>query len=73
MLWPDGLNEHTANTHDRFICIHGTKHEHKIGNVASNGCVRVRNADVSHVFDLVDEGARVVRLARFQVARLSTL
>ena len=35
ILWLDGLDEHNANTHDRFIYIHGTKHEDKIGNPAS--------------------------------------
>ena len=51
ILWLDGLDEHNANTHDRFIYIHGTKHEDKIGNPASHGCVRMRNADVSELFD----------------------
>jgi L,D-transpeptidase YbiS len=59
ILWLDGLDEHNANTHDRFIYIHGTKHEDKIGNPASHGCVRMRNADVVELFDLVDEGAQV--------------
>ena len=60
ILWLDGLDEHNANTRDRFIYIHGTKHEDKIGNPASHGCVRVRNADVIELFDLVDRGAAVV-------------
>jgi len=60
ILWLDGLDEHNANTRDRFIYIHGTKHEDKIGNPASHGCVRMRNADVIELFDLVDEGAPVV-------------
>jgi len=60
ILWLDGLDEHNANTRDRFIYIHGTKHEDKIGNQASHGCVRMRNADVIELFDLVDEGAPVV-------------
>ena len=60
ILWLDGLDEHNANTRDRFIYIHGTKHEDKIGNPASHGCVRMRNADVIELFDLVDEGAAVV-------------
>ena len=50
--WLDGFDEHNANTHDRFIYIHGTKHEDKIDNPASHGCVRMRNADVmglSHI------------------------
>ena len=60
ILWLGGLDEHNTNTRDRFIYIHGTKHEDKIGNPASHGCVRMRNADVIELFDLVDEGAPVV-------------
>jgi L,D-transpeptidase YbiS len=60
ILWLDGLDEHNANTRDRFIYIHGTKHEDKIGNPASHGCIRMRNSDVVELFDLVDEGAEVI-------------
>jgi lipoprotein-anchoring transpeptidase ErfK/SrfK len=60
ILWLDGLDEHNANTRDRFIYIHGTKHEDKIGIPASHGCVRMRNADVLELFDLVDAGAQVI-------------
>jgi len=60
ILWLDGLDEHNTNTRERFIYIHGTKHEDKIGNPASHGCVRMRNADVMELFDLVDVGAPVV-------------
>ena len=60
ILWLDGLEEHNSNTRDRFIYIHGTKHEDKIGTPASHGCVRMRNADVIELFDLIDEGAQVV-------------
>jgi len=60
ILWLDGIDEHNANTRERFIYIHGTKHEDRIGDPASRGCVRMRNADVIELFDLVDEGASVV-------------
>jgi lipoprotein-anchoring transpeptidase ErfK/SrfK len=60
ILWLDGVDEHNANTRDRFIYIHGTKHEDKIGTPASRGCVRMRNADVIDLFDLVEEGTPVV-------------
>ena len=60
ILWLDGLEAHNANTRDRFIYIHGTKHEDKIGNPASHGCVRMRNADVIELFGLIDEGVPVV-------------
>jgi L,D-transpeptidase YbiS len=60
ILWLDGVEEHNANTHDRFIYIHGTKHEGDIGTPASHGCIRMRNADVIELFDLVDETTQVV-------------
>ena len=60
ILWLDGLEEHNANTRDRFIYIHGTKHEDKIGIPDSHGCVRMRNADVAELFTLVDEGTHVL-------------
>src|SRR5262249_23136784 len=60
ILWLDGLDEHNANTRDRFIYIHGTRHEDKIGKAASHGCVRMRNADVIELFELVGEGTPVV-------------
>ncbi len=60
ILWLDGLDEHNANTRDRFIYIHGTKHEDKIGTPDSHGCVRMRNADVAEIFTLVDEGTHVI-------------
>jgi lipoprotein-anchoring transpeptidase ErfK/SrfK len=60
ILWLDGLDEPNSNTRDRYIYIHGTKHEDKIGTPASCGCVRMRNADVIELFDLVDEGTPVL-------------
>jgi lipoprotein-anchoring transpeptidase ErfK/SrfK len=60
ILWLDGLDEHNANTRERFIYIHGTKHEAKIGSPASCGCIRMRNADVVELFDLVDHGTPVI-------------
>ncbi|HJW39570.1 MAG TPA: L,D-transpeptidase [Candidatus Udaeobacter sp.] len=60
ILWLDGLDQHNANTRDRYIYIHGTRHEDKVGTPASCGCVRMRNADVIELFDLVDESVSVV-------------
>ena len=60
ILWLDGLEEHNANTRNRFIYIHGTRHEDRIGTPASHGCVRMRNADVIELFELVDEDTPVV-------------
>ena len=60
ILWLDGLDERNANTRDRFVYIHGTKHEDKVGAAASHGCVRMRNEDVIQLFEMVDEGTPVV-------------
>jgi lipoprotein-anchoring transpeptidase ErfK/SrfK len=60
ILWLDGLDEDNANTRERFIYIHGTRHEAKIGSPASCGCIRMRNADVVELFDLVDPDTPVI-------------
>lgn len=60
ILWLHGLEEHNANTRERYIYIHGTNHESKIGTPASHGCVRMRNADVAELYELVNSGTEVV-------------
>ena len=60
ILWISGLDEENANTRDRFIYFHGTYREDLIGTPASHGCIRLCNADVAELFDLVPEGARVL-------------
>jgi lipoprotein-anchoring transpeptidase ErfK/SrfK len=60
ILWLDGLDQHNANTRERFVYIHGTKHEDKIGSPASCGCIRMRNADVIELFDLVEQDTPVI-------------
>jgi len=60
ILWLDGVDPENANTRDRYIYIHGTKHEDKIGAPDSHGCIRMRNADVIELFELVDETTQVV-------------
>jgi lipoprotein-anchoring transpeptidase ErfK/SrfK len=59
ILWLEGLERCNANTHDRYIYIHGTNHEESIGIPASHGCVRMKNADVAELFDLVTAGMPV--------------
>lgn len=59
ILWLEGAETRTANTWGRYIYIHGTNEEHAIGRPASHGCVRLRNADVMELFDLVPEGTPV--------------
>ncbi len=59
ILWLEGCEQDNANTKSRYIYIHGTNEEHKVGQVGSHGCVRLRNADVAELFDLVDPGTPV--------------
>lgn len=54
ILWLDGLDPENANTHKRFIYIHGTNHEESLGEPASHGCIRMRSADLLELFELVD-------------------
>jgi lipoprotein-anchoring transpeptidase ErfK/SrfK len=60
ILWLEGLDPGNANTHDRFIYIHGTNHEEEIGMPASHGCVRMRNNDLVELFARVTVGTPVV-------------
>ncbi len=60
ILWLDGLEEANANTYSRYIYIHGTNHEGRIGEPASHGCVRMKNAEVAELFDAVLVGTPVV-------------
>ena len=59
ILWLDGLEPRNANTHGRYVYIHGTNHEEDLGTPASHGCIRMRNADVIELFDRVEEGTPV--------------
>lgn len=64
ILWLEGLEPGknkggAVDTHDRYIYIHGTNEEHKIGAPASHGCIRMKNADVAQLFDLVEVGTEV--------------
>jgi lipoprotein-anchoring transpeptidase ErfK/SrfK len=54
ILWLDGLDPGNANTHKRFIYIHGTNHEENLGEPASHGCIRMKSADLVELFELVD-------------------
>jgi len=65
ILWLEGLEEginrgQGLDTFERYIYIHGTPQEGKIGTPASHGCIRMRNADVVELFDSVDCGILVV-------------
>lgn len=64
ILWLEGLEPGrnkggSVDSHARYIYIHGTNEEHKVGTPASHGCIRMRNADVAELFDRVEVGTEV--------------
>ena len=58
ILWLDGLEEGinhggVYDTFSRYIYIHGTSDEQRIGQPVSAGCIRMFNDDVIELFDEV--------------------
>ncbi len=58
ILWLDGMEEGlnrsgVYDTYSRFIYIHGTSDEKRIGEAVSMGCIRMLNDDVIELFDEV--------------------
>jgi UDP-N-acetylmuramate--alanine ligase len=66
----DGLDEANCNTLERCIYIHGTNCEDTLGQPASHGCVRMGNADVMELFDMVDVEDVVEIYPKFRLARI---
>ena len=64
ILWLEGLEPGrnqggSVDTNARYIYIHGTHEEHRLGTPASHGCIRMANADVAELFDRVEVGTPV--------------
>ena len=70
ILWLDGLEPgrnqgHSADgkvvdTRRRFVYIHGTNQNDKLGQPNSHGCVQLSDTDVIRLFELVPIGTRVL-------------
>jgi lipoprotein-anchoring transpeptidase ErfK/SrfK len=57
----DGVNRGNGiDSYDRYIYLHGTNNEHRIGTPLSLGCVCMNNTDIIALFDMVKEGDIVV-------------
>jgi len=61
ILWLRGLEPDVnaggdVDTHARYIYIHGTNHEDRLGTPASSGCVQMRNTDIIELYDQVRAG-----------------
>ncbi len=65
ILWLEGLEPgfnrgEDCDSYHRYIYIHGTSDEQRIGQPVSAGCVRMRNRDVVELFDVVKTGDLVL-------------
>ena len=65
ILWLEGTEtgrnrRGRVDTRSRYIYIHGTHDEARIGQPASHGCIRMLNADVIDLFDHVRPGESVL-------------
>lgn len=65
ILWLAGLEPGRnagpgRDSFERYIYIHGTNHEDKIGQPASGGCIQLRNREMIALFDAVQEGDLVL-------------
>ncbi len=58
-----GVNKgENIDSYQRYIYIHGTSEEGKIGTPASHGCIRMTNKDVIKLFSLVKLNTKVLIL-----------
>ena len=65
IMWLEGMEPGRnqggyVDTYNRYIYIHGTSEEDKIGTPASIGCIRMLNKDVVELYRLVDTGTEVL-------------
>jgi hypothetical protein len=65
IMWLEGMEPGRnqggyVDTYNRYIYIHGTSDEDKIGTPASIGCIRMLNKDVVELYRLVDVGTEVL-------------
>lgn len=64
ILWLTGLEDETnkggnIDSYDRYIYIHGTDEEGRLGKAVSHGCIRMSNQDVVDLFKRVAIGTLV--------------
>lgn len=59
ILWLQGTERQNINSFGRYIYIHGTPQEDKIGTPASYGCIRMRSRDVVELYEQIGRGTAV--------------
>lgn len=67
ILWLEGIEKgknkgEGIDSYNRYIYIHGTSEEGKLGTPASHGCIRMKNKDVIDLYNKVEVGTLVLIL-----------
>lgn len=59
ILWLKGKEAQNRGAYGRYIYIHGTPEESKLGTAASYGCVRMASRDIVWLYDTIGNKVRV--------------
>ena len=67
IFWLEGLEKgknkgEGIDSYKRYIYIHGTSEEGRLGTPASHGCIRMRNKDVIDLYKIIEVGTLVLIL-----------
>ena len=67
ILWLEGMEEgknkgQGIDSYERYIYIHGTSEEGRLGTRASHGCIRMKNKDVIDLYRIIEVGTLVLIL-----------
>ena len=67
ILWLEGIEQgknkgEGIDSYKRYIYIHGTSEEGRLGTPASHGCIRMKNKDVIDLYKIVEVGTLVLIL-----------
>ena len=59
IIWLKGTEQRNKNAFSRYIYIHGTPEESRIGSVASYGCIRMSSKDIVDLYSRIGVNAEV--------------
>lgn len=59
IMWLKGTERRNKNAFERYIYIHGTPEESRIGHAASYGCIRMTSSDVVDLYSRIGVNAEV--------------
>ena len=48
-----------VDTYNRYVYVHGTNHEDRLGSPSSSGCLQLGNQDILELFERIHQGAHL--------------